>query len=179
MGKITSGPPRNVGPKLPYDCIVVDAFASGHFMALLQAPHGIADAISIGPMADQSRAMSAVLKNPAMSQYFVVSLPEELPVVESLELSDKIFDEIGIRPKVLLNRFLPITDELLSAPTEDEKAPELADFKKYLAQVNVRQNEMKQKLESGLGHKIQTLPFILENDPLKIVDSLSRELENV
>ncbi|RYZ75924.1 MAG: arsenical pump-driving ATPase, partial [Proteobacteria bacterium] len=34
MGKATSGP-RNHGPKLPYDCIVIDAFATGHFLALM------------------------------------------------------------------------------------------------------------------------------------------------
>ena len=42
LGKVTSGPPRNVGPKMPFDVVVVDGFASGHFAALLKAPqsHG-------------------------------------------------------------------------------------------------------------------------------------------
>src|SRR5690606_4499899 len=40
LGKITSHPRRH-GPPLPYDCLVIDAYATGHFLALLDAPAGM------------------------------------------------------------------------------------------------------------------------------------------
>ncbi|MBV2169811.1 MAG: AAA family ATPase, partial [Bdellovibrio sp.] len=62
MGKVTSGP-RKHGPALPFDCLVVDAFATGHFVALLEAPKGMAQAVQFGPMGEQSRSIDACIRN--------------------------------------------------------------------------------------------------------------------
>jgi len=40
LGKLTSGL-RNIGEALPYDTIVLDGYATGHFLSLLRAPVGI------------------------------------------------------------------------------------------------------------------------------------------
>ena len=110
LGKITSHP-RKVGPPLPYDCLVVDAFATGHFLALIQAPHGMAEAIRFGPMGDQSRSIERVLKDEEQCSYYIVSFPEELPVVEGMELWDGIRKILGVTPIHLFNRYLDPTKE--------------------------------------------------------------------
>ena len=79
LGKVTSGP-RKHGPPLPFDCLVVDAFATGHFIALMEAPQGMAQAVQFGPMGEQSRSIDACLRNEELSRYHIVSLAEELPL---------------------------------------------------------------------------------------------------
>src|SRR6185437_1985600 len=83
LGKVTSAP-RRVGPALPYDDLVIDAFSTGHFRSLWRAPMGLAEAIPFGPMGEQSRSIVSVLKNPEQSRYYVAMIPEELPVTEGL-----------------------------------------------------------------------------------------------
>lgn len=106
LGKLTSGP-RKVGPPLNYDVIVVDAFSTGHFLALLQAPIGMSEAIKFGPMGDQSRSILNVLNDPSRTEIKVVCLPEELPIQEGIELSEKISDIMQIKPDILVNQVWP------------------------------------------------------------------------
>lgn len=106
LGKITSGPPRFVGPPLDYDCLVVDAYATGHFMALIKAPQGMAEAVKFGPMGEQSRSIDAVIRDPSICKYVVVSLPEELPVIEALELSQGIQKQVKLKPIQVLNKII-------------------------------------------------------------------------
>lgn len=107
VGKITSGP-RGIGPDLPYDVIVVDAYATGHFKALFMAPVGMGEAIRFGPMGEQSRSIVKVLKNPANTTVVLVTLPEELPVNECGELHGFLREKFEIGAKVIVNRNLPL-----------------------------------------------------------------------
>src|SRR5665213_454887 len=105
LGKVTSGP-RRAGPALNYDDLVVDAYATGHFRALWRAPIGLAEAIPFGPMGEQSRGIISVLKNPVLTKFHVVMIPEELPVTEGLELARDIQAEMDQKPQLILNRWL-------------------------------------------------------------------------
>ena len=73
LGKVTSGP-RKYGPPMNFDCLVVDAFATGHFKALMDAPHGMAQAVQFGPMGEQSRNITKVLKDSNISKYHICLL---------------------------------------------------------------------------------------------------------
>lgn len=103
MGKVTSGI-RGVGPDLPYEVLVIDCFATGHMMALLRASRGMASAVSMGPMAEHSKAIDRVICDASICQYYIVSNPELLPVTESEELFDQITAEVKIRPRLILNK---------------------------------------------------------------------------
>ena len=105
LGKLTSGI-RQIGPAFDYDHVVVDAYATGHFKALINAPKGMSEAIPKGPMGDQSRQMTEILKDSRKVRMYVVALPEELPVNESLELADYLRAEFQQVPKFLLNKCL-------------------------------------------------------------------------
>ncbi|MCE3010575.1 MAG: arsenical pump-driving ATPase [Proteobacteria bacterium] len=162
-GKITSGP-RHVGPPLRYDVIVVDAFATGHFLALLKAPQGMAEAIQFGPMGDQSRSIDKVLKDSNQCKYFIVSLPEELPTAESLELAEGIEKTLGAKPVIVMNKMLPVE------VTPHEGA---SDFEKFLTNSQQRQN---QALSLLGGRPLQKISFCFQNDSWKVVESISQEI---
>lgn len=142
LGKITSGI-RNVGPQLKYDDIIVDAFATGHTLALLKTPKGMKEAIPLGPMGHHSAEIDQVIRNPEITSVFIVTLLEELPVVESLELSENLTKEFGIKPKIIANRVfkLPVTKQEIE---NDD-----SEFAKYLLGVLNRQQTLLQRLKDS------------------------------
>jgi anion-transporting ArsA/GET3 family ATPase len=139
-GKITSGI-RGVGPTLPFDRIVVDGYSTGHFRTLVESPHAMAQAIPVGPMGEQSRSIDAVLRSAHNCYYHVVVAPEELPVVEGLELAKFIQDKFGLEPEMILNRWLapPVTLE------EMRNLPE-SEFLSYLRFLLERQNSLENQV---------------------------------
>ena len=108
LGKMTSGI-RKVGPAMNYDIIVVDSYATGHALALLEAPKGMMEAIKFGPMGHHSREMDQVIRNEKLMGYIVITLLEELPVIESIEFRDKLKKEIGVAPMIIANKVMHAT----------------------------------------------------------------------
>lgn len=84
LGKITSQL-RDHGPKLHYDTIVVDAMSSGHFVSLLQAPHGLKNMTKTGPIREQCESIEKAL-NSSSVQTLVVTTPESFAIQETKEL---------------------------------------------------------------------------------------------
>ena len=173
LGKITSGP-RQIGPPLQFDEVVVDAFATGHFRALWRAPVGLAEAIPFGPMGEQSRSIVAVMKNPDLTRYYVCVIPEELPVTEGLELARDIQNELGQKSLVIVNRFLEteIAPSTLEREPDAKRAP---DFIDYLKSVLARQAEAI-KLVAQSGFASFQLPWLLELGPREKVEALAERL---
>lgn len=73
-----------------YDIVVVDSEASGHFVAQVSAPDALATLVRIGIVADQTKWMSDLLHDPAVSTVLAVVTPEEMPVVETIELRERL-----------------------------------------------------------------------------------------
>lgn len=168
LGKLTSGI-RRVGPEFTYDLIVIDCFATGHALALLEAPHGLTEAIKIGPMATQSREIDAVLRDPALTAYWVVTLLEEMPVVETLEFREKLKHALGVDCDIVANKFMqPLaTDDALSAVARDQKGG-LGEFARSILAVRERQMEFLNKLESS-GARVDRVPLVFSNEADRLV----------
>lgn len=69
-----------------YDLIIIDAPATGHGLTLLQAPESMREMVGGGLVADESQLIEDLLHDPARTGLVLVTLPDELPVNESLEL---------------------------------------------------------------------------------------------
>lgn len=170
LGKITSGP-RHIGPALPYDEIVVDAYATGHFRALWRAPVGLAEAIPFGPMGEQSRSIVRVMKDPSLTRIYVTMIPEELPVTEGLELARDIQKELEQTPHLILNRWLecPLTPEQIGKFRGH-------DFADYLATLLDRQSQMLKQVENK-GMPLKTLPWYFADSVPEKIRHLASALE--
>ncbi len=68
-----------------WDRLVVDAPATGHGLALLQAAASMRDLAGSGPISDQADAIERVVRHPAATGVVVVAIPEELAVTEATE----------------------------------------------------------------------------------------------
>lgn len=175
LGKITSGP-RKHGPPLKFDCLVVDAFATGHFLALMEAPHGMAQAVNFGPMAEQSRSIDACLRDPKLCKYHVVTLPEELPMKEAAELCTDLESRWGAHPQMILNKILNVPVSLSELKTVQNKAPQgEASFAQYLEHHLEQQNGFRQ-FASKLADGVAEIPLIFEGDPWKLVSKIGELL---
>ncbi|MBA2625263.1 MAG: ArsA family ATPase [Acidimicrobiia bacterium] len=90
-----------------YDLVVVDAAATGHIVGQLRAPSAINELVSVGLVREQTGWITELLTDAATTGVVVTSLPEEMPVLESLELVDRLGDTGVDLAAVVVNRVLP------------------------------------------------------------------------
>ena len=173
-GKITSGP-RHHGPQMKYDCLVIDAYATGHFLSLIKAPAAMAQAINFGPMGEQNRGIDKILKDKNLCHYHIVTLPEELPVKEAEELYAELKSFLGVQPEFYINKILEthLTSPQLKKLAKDNSS--LGEFAEYVEAVIDRQEEACVRLEK-LKTKITKISFVPENKAWKMMESISQEL---
>ncbi len=96
-----------------YDTIIVDAPATGHGISLLQFPITILRVLSRGPLADEEKKLYDLLTDPRRTSIGIITIPEELPVKESLELRETIIRELNMPFGFLFfNSFIgPVCDD--------------------------------------------------------------------
>ena len=91
-----------------YDLVVVDAPASGHIVGQLAAPEAIKDLVKVGLVRDETGWMLDILGDPTTTAVAIVATPEEMPVIETLELAARLRDETVVTlAAVVVNRVLP------------------------------------------------------------------------
>ncbi len=87
-----------------WDLILVDAPATGHGLAYLKVPLAASLAVPVGPVGHNARRILALLREPKRTALVVVAAPEEMAVVEAVELYRAAKGEVGIEPRaVVLN----------------------------------------------------------------------------
>lgn len=72
------------------DVVVVDAPATGHGKALLTTPLAVSRGVSSGPLAAETEAMRRRLLDRTHTRVHLVVTPEEMPVVEGIELAREL-----------------------------------------------------------------------------------------
>lgn len=95
---------RRVEGAEPYDLVVVDAPATGHGLALLDAPRTFAGVAAGGPVARQARIIHGTLTDRSLTGILAVATPEEMPVNEVAFLREELGERLdlvvanGVRP---------------------------------------------------------------------------------
>ncbi|MCP4007084.1 MAG: ArsA family ATPase [bacterium] len=90
----TRGKPR-------WPLVIVDAPATGHGLSLLSVPNVVLETVRLGPLRRHTEAVQRLLRDPAKTLVLPVTLPEELPVNETLELCERMRDlELSVGPMI-------------------------------------------------------------------------------
>jgi anion-transporting ArsA/GET3 family ATPase len=90
------------------DTVVLDAPATGHGVSLLAAPHLVAEVLGDGPAADLAHEIAALVSDGDRCGVVVVTLPEEMPVQETIELIAALEACLGRAPDlVVVNQLWP------------------------------------------------------------------------
>jgi anion-transporting ArsA/GET3 family ATPase len=94
---------RGLAPAAPpVDLVVLDAPATGHGVSLLAAPLLVTEVIQHGPIGHMTREVARLIGNPERSGVVVVTLAEEMPVTEALELRKMMSEQLDRRPDLLV-----------------------------------------------------------------------------
>jgi hypothetical protein len=124
IGKIAYEEKRreaNGGPM--WDMIIVDAAATGEVLPQLRAARAMLELVRGGIIRGQVEWIDAMLTDPQRTLLTICALPEEMPVVEAIELHDRTRAEtkIGVGA-CFLNRMMPVS----LSPREQQLAERLA-----------------------------------------------------
>lgn len=93
-----------------YDLVLLDAPATGHGLSMLAAPMLVSDAIDHGPVGELAGELADFVRDPAMVGAVLVTLAEEMPVQESLELIQGLQKRLKRLPElVVVNSLYPLT----------------------------------------------------------------------
>jgi anion-transporting ArsA/GET3 family ATPase len=90
-----------------WDTVVFDLPASGHSVSMLRIPWVIMETVPDGPLTRDARAIKTLLCDPTQTAAVIVTLAEEMPVNEAVELEGKLTN-LGIVPQhMICNQIYP------------------------------------------------------------------------
>jgi anion-transporting ArsA/GET3 family ATPase len=90
-----------------WDTVVFDLPASGHSVSMLRIPWVITETVPEGPLTRDARTIKQLLCDPQRTCAIIVTLAEEMPVNEAIELEAKL-SSLGIVPQhVICNQVYP------------------------------------------------------------------------
>jgi anion-transporting ArsA/GET3 family ATPase len=90
-----------------YDVVILDAPATGHGLDMLRVPTVIVDVVPAGILRRDAERAWALFRDQKACAIVVVTLPEEMPVTETLELCRSL-GEMGLTvSRVIANAVLP------------------------------------------------------------------------
>ncbi len=140
LGKLWFHSTESLGARPAWDTIVFDAPATGHALTMFKIPRAILAAVPSGPLTRDAVKVSALLEDPKRTAAVIVTLAEEMPTAEALELDARLGPELGLAlAHVIVNQVPPdrfaegtsparVLDALLATetPTEGDRIAALA-----------------------------------------------------
>jgi anion-transporting ArsA/GET3 family ATPase len=163
----------------PFDLVIMDAPATGHALALLRAPRTYANIARVGPIARQAASIDAFLRDSSVTGVLSVALPEEMPVNETVDLEQRLADDLGMEVgRVVANGVLPArftaadVRRLRSLDGQGTKAAQAAVTSALVEHRRAAaQQEQLERLRAEVRAPVTTLPYLFEPEPRR------RELE--
>jgi anion-transporting ArsA/GET3 family ATPase len=167
LGKILHETRSESDGKPRWDLVIVDAPATGHAVQLLGVPSALLDTVPGGPLRRDAEWMQALLTDPAKTSVVLVSLPEEMPVSETVELDAQVRDRLRLpRGPVFLNampdaRFSPEEQDRLQGLAGSEP-PVGPAARAAVLQAGRRERAEGQldRLREALDRPVVTLPHL-------------------
>jgi anion-transporting ArsA/GET3 family ATPase len=182
IGKVweLAQPERRTRGTRPYDLVVLDAPATGHGLAMLEAPSTFTSVARVGPIARQGGMIASFLEDPSQTAVVAVSTAEEMPVTEALELRAQVREQVGLDlalvvvNAVVAHRFSGREERTLrGAPASSARHAALFAAA-WAHQQRVQIARLRRELK---GVALQTLPFLFQSPMDKpALEWLSREL---
>ncbi len=122
-----------------HELVIIDMPATGHTLALTGLPDILLKLVSSGPIATALREGQAYLNDPHKSAAYVVTIPEQLPISEALELLEGLSRTSLAAGGVIINRM----------PAEPFSDAERAAIEPLIARRSVLGAESFRRAEAG------------------------------
>jgi anion-transporting ArsA/GET3 family ATPase len=157
-----------------YDLVVVDAPASGHGLAMLTTPRTFGEIARVGPIRRQATKVSALLGDAERTAYVAVALPEEMPVVETLELERRLPEAVGIGLDAIVvngvwpQRFSAADAKALRAASRNgHDSSGAAALRAAIAEhdrAKLQRTYIKRLKKETSASRVTTLPYLFESE---------------
>jgi anion-transporting ArsA/GET3 family ATPase len=99
---------RNADGSSRYDVVILDAPATGHGLDMLRVPKVIVEVVPPGLLRRDAEKAWTMFQDPAISGVVLVTLPEEMPTTETIELAAALRGDLRLPlDRVIVNGVLP------------------------------------------------------------------------
>jgi anion-transporting ArsA/GET3 family ATPase len=186
LGKVWYHTTEQVAGRPRFDLVVLDAPATGHALTLLAIPKVIIDTVPDGPLTGPARDCQQLLTDAARTQALLVTLAEDLPVTETIQLAQGLENLHITRGPLIVNRLYPprfstgfnglALDELKSVGEGDVLYPVLraARMQRQRARLN---DQYVEKLRTSLPQPQLHLPYLFTSEVNRAaIDTLADRL---
>lgn len=174
-----------------YDIAILDAPATGHALSMLQVPKIITAATGSGLLYKTSESIYKFLLNPEETSLNIVTIPEEMPVTEAIEMYNlsKNFLKIPFG-YIFMNRFYPPIADEGSIKSNLDKITKNGDCKEAILKslrYSLKQRERSEYylniMKDELECKFIEVPFIFDKEfelgsIIKIASYIEKQLNN-
>ena len=174
--------------KPKWDQVILDGPATGHLITMLQIPQAILDAVPEGPLTRPAQAAVDLLRDPKRTSMSIVTLAEDLPSNEAIELSRKATEKLGVTlGPLIVNALYPprfatgVSARALAALPEDVGDAGLQPLVTS-ARTAARRRELNDRYLERLRRELPVpqahLPYLFTSEfGPKAVDDLATRLE--
>lgn len=179
-----------------FDTVVFDGPATGHLISMLRIPQVILDSVPEGPLTADAKKARQLLSDPVETAMLIVTLAEEMPASEAIDLHRAATGELDIAvERLVINQLYPDdfsrepelanAIEALAARQPDDDADQLRCLVASAETIRRRQainQEYLAKLEQAIPRPQLRLPHLfrpnLDRESLQpIVDAIDATLE--
>jgi anion-transporting ArsA/GET3 family ATPase len=170
-----------------WDLVILDGPATGHILRLLAIPQAILEAVPEGPLTRPAAATRALLSDPTRANMVIVTLAEDLPVTEAVELAQGARQTLGMTlgPLVVNALYPPRFQQgvsaravtALGAPTDPVLEP-LISAARMAQRRRALNDRALERLSRELPLRQIHLPYLFSADfGAETLEELSRRLE--
>ena len=168
---VTIGKAADLAQAPEHDLVIVDGPATGHALGMLAAPATVGRVARAGPVGEQARALHDFLADPARTGYVGVSLPEEMPLHELLELEAGLHETLGrgldlvVIDAVYPDRFTDDEAALLKQLSEHIPASGVLQSALTMHRQGRAHSERVRGVREQMRAPVLTLPFVFSAEP--------------
>ena len=175
-----------------WDMVVVDAPATGHGIFFLRIPTVITSILESGPMFSEAKKMEDFIRDPELCALNLVTLPEEMPVNETIMLRDVVRDELKVPigfvtancvyDPLFDEREMSWVEETGEDVFEDEQTQGFIDAARFRTQRVRMQRPYLERLSDELDSPVVHVPYYFTErfdfqTIRKIAEDIERQLE--
>jgi anion-transporting ArsA/GET3 family ATPase len=160
-----------------YDLVIVDAPATGHGLDLLRVPRVILDVAPPGLLRRDAETANALFQDPERAGVLLVTLPEEMPSTETVELHAAVRDELNLPVcGLVINQTLPVLFSEQEHAIMRGLAPQLpaASELQQLVAAGYARAEREQLQRACIARLAQHIPTHQVQLPLELNDDFRR-----
>ncbi len=146
-----------------YDHVIADLPAAGHAPVFFRAPKSFSNVFREGSVSHDAQAMLETMANPSRCSLSIVSLPEEMPLRETLEFREIWRDLFpGNEPLCIVNRLFPGVADGNTAAVAPIVGALTTDDGALLAQSKRHQEIVNLEVLASVGVRADWLPYLTD-----------------